>query len=286
MSDISENNKTKNILKNPIHYSKIPPLNKINKIDNISKPTSTGMRKNNSAINILNRNILSINNSNFDHLKKVKIQSTLSQLDKNENNYLNPISSYSFKNEDIEENKKRNVINSLPWLNIIKNKLFAIDINSKVKKGRNISRNIFDDEKKKIIISPNKILNNSHNSNNNNKSDDEDKAINSYKYINKNIIKNSGIDYKFNSAGSMDNIFNCQRFKIDSETLNNKKMNFKDYFNNKKEIDYWKKKKKKKNKSLDISFDENLNEVSPEKLKSMFFNNAAIYHRNWWKIDP
>ena len=286
MSDISENNKTKNILKNPIHYSKIPPLNKINKIDNISKPTSTGMRKNNSPINILNRNILSINNSNFDHLKKVKIQSTLSQLDKNENNYLNPISSYSFKNEDIEENKKRNVINSLPWLNIIKNKLFAIDINSKVKKGRNISRNIFDDEKKKIIISPNKILNNSNNSNNNNKSDDEDKAINSYKYINKNIIKNSGIDYKFNSAGSMDNIFNCQRFKIDSEPLNNKKMNFKDYFNNKKEIDYWKKIRLKKNKSLDISFDENLNEVSPEKLKSMFFNNAAIYHRNWWKIDP
>ena len=286
MSDIPDNSKSRNILKNPIHYSKIPPLNKINKIDNISKPTSTGMRKNNSPINILNRNILSINNSNFDHLKKVKIQSTLSQLDKNENNYLNPISSYSFKNEDIEENKKRNVINSLPWLNIIKNKLFAIDINSKVKKGRNISRNIFDDEKKKIIISPNKILNNSNNSNNNNKSDDEDKAINSYKYINKNIIKNSGIDYKFNSAGSMDNIFNCQRFKIDSEPLNNKKMNFKDYFNNKKEIDYWKKIRLKKNKSLDISFDENLNEVSPEKLKSMFFNNAAIYHRNWWKIDP
>ena len=281
MSDISENNKPKNILKYPIHYSKILPETKNKKIFGICN--SSGLKKNNSAINILNRNLLSINNSNFDHLKKVKIQSTLSQLDKNENNYLNPISSYSFKNEDIEENQKKNVINSLQWLNIIKNKLFSIDINSKVRKGKNISRNIFYDEKKKIIISPNKILNN----NNNNKSDDESKVINSYQYINKDIINNNGIDYKFNSAGSMDNIFNCQRFKIDSEQLNNKKMNFKDYFNNKKEnIDYWKKMRLKKNKSLDVSFDENLNEVSPEKLKSVFFNNDAVYHKNWWEIDP
>ena len=84
----------------------------------------------------------------------------------------------------------------------------------------------------------------------------------------------------------MDNIFNCQRFKIDSEQLNNKKMNIRDYFNNKKEnIDYWKKIRLKKNKSLDKSFDEDLNVVSPEKLKSIFLNNAAIYHKNWWEID-
>ena len=131
-------------------------------------------------------------------------------------------------------------------------------------------------------------MNNSYNSNNNNnKSDDEDKVINSYQYLNNNIIKNNGIDYKFNSAGSMDNIFNCQRFKIDSEQLNNKKMNIRDYFNKKENIDYWKKIRLKKNKSLDMSsLDENLNEVSPEKLKSIFFNNAAVYHKNWWKIDP
>ena len=283
MSDIPDNSKSRNILKNPIHYSKILPENKINKIDNIFKSTSDGIRKNNSSINILNRNILSINNSNFDHLKKVKIQSTLSQLDKNENNYLNPISSYSFKNEEIKENQKKNVINSLQWLNIIKNKLFSVDINSKIQKGKNISRKIFYDQKKKIIISPNKILNISYN---NNKSDDEDKVISSYQYKDKKLINNNGIDYKFNSAGSMDNIFNCQRFKIDSEQLNNKKMNIRDYFNNKKEnIDYWKKIRLKKNKSLDKSFDEDLNVVSPEKLKSIFFNNAAIYHKNWWEID-
>lgn len=235
------------------------------------------LKANNSSINILNRNILSINNSKFDNLKKVKSLSTIYQIDKNENNYLNPLSNYSFKQNEMKEEQKRNNINSLEWLSIIKHKLFSIDINSKVKKGKNISRNQFYEEKNRTIISPSKILKNNNVENN--------KVITSYQFINKNntINNNYGYDYKFNSGRSMDNIFNCKRFKINSEVLNKKKMNIKEFLNQKENIDYWKKMRLNQNKSLDISSDENINENSPDKLKSNYLYFER--HKNWWKKD-
>ena len=246
-----------------------------------SRLNSSYLKSNNSSINILNRNILSINNSNFDNLKKVKSQSTIYQVDKNDNNYLDPVSNYSFRNNEIKENQKRNIINSLEWFNIIKNKIFSVDINTNIKKGKNISRNKFYEEKNRLIISPKKILNN------NNKNDDN-KVITSYQYINKNKNDNNsryvnGYDYKLNSALSMDNIFSCKRFKKDSEELNKKRFDINDYLNKKEKIDYWKNIKLRKNKSLDTSLDENLKE-KPKKLKSkyLYFQN----YKNWWKIDP
>ena len=287
---MSDNNINNNISKS-IESSKIELKNsKSNEnlknnnqtIYNNPKSPSEYLKKNNPTINIVNRNILSINNSNFEHLRKVKSQSTIYQIDKKGNNYLDPIYGFSFINNEMKENQKRNNINSLAWLNIIKNKLFSIDINSKVKKGENISRSQFYEQKKKIIISPGKILKN------NNKLNDN-KVINSYKYINKDVLKINGLDYKFNSASSMDNIFSCNRFKINSEPLNSKKMNIKEYFgNNKNNIDYWKKIRLSKNNSLDMSFDK---ESSPQKLKSNFLyfdknHEGVIRHKNWWKIDP
>lgn len=297
MSDIIKNNNSSNIKNKSIESSKTEP-EKIKSIQNLKKNSHTfyNIYKSSSSecinkkfptINLLNRNLLSINNSNFDYLKKVKSQSTIYQVEKNENNYLNPLSDYSFINNEMKENQKRNNINSLAWLNIIKNKLFSIDINSKVKKGKNISRNQFYEQKNKITIPQNKIINN----NNNDIKSNENKVINSYQYKNKDILKNTGVDYKFNSSCSMDNIFNSNRFKINSNLLNKKKMNFKEYFGDYKEnIDYWKKLKLKRNKSLDMSFDEILKENSSQNLKSNFLyfdknHNSIIRHKNWWKIN-
>ena len=199
MSEVTINNKSSiEILKN----------NNNNNISNSSKSSLPCKNKNNSSINLLNRNLLSVNNSKFENLKKVKSQTTIYQMDKNESNYLDPLSSYSFIKNEAKELQKRNNINNLEWLSIIKHKLFSIDVNSKVKKGRNISRNDFYEEKNKIIISSDKISDINNNSKNNINNIDENKIMNSYQFINKNIKRdNNGQDYKFNSTASMDNIF-------------------------------------------------------------------------------
>ena len=259
--------------------------------NNYSKNTSTSLyndihsssryiKPNNSSINLLNRNLLSINNSHFDHLKKVKSQATIFQLDKNDNNYLDPLAIYSYKNNEIKENQKRNNINSLEWLNIVKHKIFSVDVNSKIKSGKNISRNEFYEEKNKNI----KILKNYKLDNKNKK---ENKIINSYQFMNISKI-NEGSDYKFNTKLSMDNIFNCKRFKKDSEELNKKKMNIDEFINRDKNenIDHWKKIKLKKNKSMNSSLDEE----SIKNLKSnyLYFDKDLkinLRNKNWWKIN-
>ena len=215
MSDIIKNNNSSNIKNKSIESSKTEP-EKIKSIQNLKKNSHTfyNIYKSSSSecinkkfptINLLNRNLLSINNSNFDYLKKVKSQSTIYQVEKNENNYLNPLSDYSFINNEMKENQKRNNINSLAWLNIIKNKLFSIDINSKVKKGKNISRNQFYEQKNKITLSPRETKDNSLEKNNKNNT--------SAQLENKNNLS-LGIDYDYNnSIGSIDNILTCKRFK-------------------------------------------------------------------------
>lgn len=285
MSNISQNN----ILNNKFDYPSSQQKQIINKNNLKNKDSSlyekmqlipSYMKRSNSSLNILNRNLLSVNNSNFDHLKKVKNQSTIFQLDKNENNYLHPLSNYSFNKDKIKEDQKRNIINSLEWLNIIKNKIFTMDINTKIKKGQNITKSQFYEEKNKSIISPNKILNNNIINDNNNNN-----VIKPYQF--KNYMNNkrydNGIDYKYNSAISMDNIFNCKRFKKDSEEITKRNIDIKDYLNKKEKIDYWKQIKLKKEKSLDNIDDEHLKEKS-QKLRSnsLYFDQN---HKNWWKID-
>ena len=255
---------------------------------NNSRISSPDLLKNNSSLSLLNRNMLSINNSHFDHLKRVKSQSTLYQLDSKGNNYLKPISNYSYINNEMKEKQKRNSINSLEWLSIIKHKLFSIDINTRVKKGENISRNQFYEQKNKIIIAPNKLLKTPNEDNKGNKENKDNKVITSYQHINTNKTNNNGFDHKFNSSASMDNIFNSKRFKIDSEGLNKKMMNIKEFLNNKKESnDYWKNIKLQKNKILDTSFDSH----KSQRLKDNFLyfdknHQFQVRPKNWWKIDP
>ena len=287
MSNLPKNNNINNTLykDNELLKVKNEIFQNNNTADyNNSKISSRNLIKNNSSLTILNRNMLSINNSHFDHLKKVKNLSTLYDLDPKGNNYLQPLSNYSYINNEMKEKQKRNNINSLEWLSIIKQKLFSIDINNRLKKGKNISRNQFYEQKNKIIISPNKLLKNYNNVENNK----ENKVITSYEYINGNKANTLGIDHKFNSSASMDNIFNNKRFKIDSERLNNTKMNINEFLINRKDSDndYWKKIKLQKNKALDTSFDSNLS----QKLKNKFLyfdknNQIQIRPKNWWKID-
>ena len=104
--------------------------------------------------NLLKRNYFSINNRYYDYLKNIcpKKQATIYEQNINENNYLTPISIY---NSYYKYNIPSNVINKGTY-NIAKEKLFAKDISSSIKKGNLVSRNDFILEKIKLM----KIKNN------------------------------------------------------------------------------------------------------------------------------
>jgi hypothetical protein len=244
-----------------------------------SRLNSSYLKSNNSSINILNRNILSINNSNFDNLKKVKDTKTIFDNNKEGNNYLNPISIYKIREEENKEASKRNNINSLQWLNLVKNKLFSFDLNSKVKKGKNISRNTFYELKNKTIISPRKIIDDSSKRNSNSYN-------NSSEFKNKNNLS-EGLDYNYNTNYSIDNFFSCKRFKKDNDKLNKlveyTSRPYQDY-------DYWKKLKIQKSNSTDELFNKDTKKFDEKKLKSnmLFFDKNhknIVRDRNWWIID-
>ena len=231
---------------------------------------SQKFRYNNSSHDLFNRNILSINNSNFDKLKKVKDTKTIFEINKGGNNYLNPISIYKIREEENKEAVKRNNINSLQWLNLVKNKLFSLDLNSKVKKGKNITRNIFYELKNKTIISPRKILddNNKRNSNSYN---------NSSEFKNKNNLS-EGLDYNYNTNYSIDNFFGYKRFKKDNDKLNKLvEYTSRPY----QDFDYWKKLRIQKSYSTDELINKDSKKFDEKILKS----NRLNRQRNWWIID-
>ena len=202
--------------------------------------SSSRFRTNNSSHDLFNRNILSVNNSNFDNIKKVKDTKTIFDINKEGNNYLNPVSIYKIREEENKEASKRNNINSLQWLNLVKNKLFSFDQNSRVKKGKNISRNTFYELKNKTIISPRKIIDDSSKRNSNSYN-------NSSEFKNKNNLS-EGLDYNYNTNYSIDNFFSYKRFKKDNDKLNKllecTSRPYQDY-------DYWKKLKIQKSYSTD-----------------------------------
>ena len=253
--------------------------------------TSCRFRTNNSSHDLFNRNILSVNNSNFDNLKKVKDTKTIFDINKegeilynignaNEvNNYLNPVTIYKIREEENKEASKRNNINSLQWLNLVKNKLFSFDLNSKVKKGRNISRNAFYELKSKTIISPRKIIDdgNERNSNGYSKSSE---------FKNKNNLS-EGLDYNYNTNYSIDNFFGYKRFKKDNDKLNKLvEYNSRPY----QDYDYWKKLKIQKSNSTDELMNRDSKKFDEKILKSniLFFDKNhknIVRNRNWWIID-
>ena len=246
---------------------------------NSSSISSPRYRDNNSTHNIFDRNLLSINNSYFDKLKQVKSTASVTQLNKKENSYLEPLLMYKTIKDDYKECQKRNNINSLEWLNVIKNKLFSIDINSRIKNGSNISKNQFYEQKNKIILSPSSLKDNSLENNNKNNT--------SYQFENKNNLS-TGYDYDYNNHnGSIDNILTCKRFKKDNKILNKIQTN---YIKQEKFSDYWKKLRIEKSKSTDELIRKDFKKYDEKKLKDKFLYfdknyKDIIRHKNWWKID-
>ena len=267
----------------PLEFYALGKINKniynnLSNFDNSSSLSSPRLRAYNSSHNLFDRNLLSVNNSYFDQLKQVKKIATLDQLNKNENSYVNPLLIYKIRKEENKENQKRNNINSLEWLNIIKSKLFSIDIKSRIKNGTNISRNQFYEQKNKIILSPKKSKENNINQNNT-----------SYQFENKSKLSD-GIDYNYNTNtnGSFENIFGSRRFKKDNEKLNSLK---KIYLKQEKISDYWKKLKIEKSHSTDELISKDFKKNDQKQLKSNFLYfdknyTDIIRHKNWWKIDP
>jgi hypothetical protein len=269
----------------PLEYYALGKINKefynnSSTFYNLSSLSSTRIRVNNSSHDLFNRNLLSVNNSYFDKFKQVKKSATLNQLNKNEPNYLNPLLLYKIRKAENIESQKRNNINSLEWLNIIKSKLFSIDINSKIKNGTNISRNEFYEQKNKMILSPKNLKDNFI--------DYANKNNISYQFENKKKLSD-GIDYNYNTNtnGSFENIFNSGRFKKDNEKLNKLR---KIYLNKEKYSDYWKKLRIEKSHSTDELISKDFKKCDEKQLKSNFLYfdknyTNIIRHKNWWKIE-
>lgn len=283
----NSNNKIKSlkekykIISHPLEYYALGKIDKnmYNIPSTLYGLSSSRFRTNNSSHDLFNRNILSVNNSNFDNLKKVKDTKTIFDINKEGNNYLNPVSIYKIREEENKEAIKRNNINSLQWLNLVKNKLFSFDLNSKVKKGKNITLNQFYELKNKTIISPRKIIDDSSKRNSNSYN-------NSSEFRNKNNLS-EGLDYNYNTNYSIDNFFNYKRFKKDNDKLNKlveyTSRPYQDY-------DYWKKLRIQKSYSTDELINKDSKKFDEKKLKSntLFFDKnhkGIVRHRNWWIID-
>ena len=228
-----------------------PNINTKNLFNNNSLK-KCGLNYNHSSHELFDRNILSVNNSYFDKYKEVKPRMNLCVSVKNENNYLDPVLTSKIRNDFNHEMQKQNNINSLEWFHVIRNRVYIIDQNSKIKKGNNISTKEFYQEKGNNL---------------------EQKS------------NKRGLDC-FNKGNSLNSIFNIKRYKEGNEQLINKK----EHFPKEKEItqiesdnNYWKKLRIENN----IYDNKKINE---KKLKEncLYFDKNhknIIRHKNWWKID-
>lgn len=152
LKDIKKNNNlSNNKNKNNINFRSIEfyALGKVNNYKKINHfiPNNNGFRS--TSNNLLKRNYFSINNRIFDDLKdrNPKKQATIYEQNIDENNYLTPLNVFnSFQRYDLPSN----VVNQETY-NIAKEKLFAKDIFSTIKKGNHISRNDFVSQKQNLL---------------------------------------------------------------------------------------------------------------------------------------
>ena len=240
----------------------------INIINNNNiKKLNPKLNYNHSSHELFERNILSVNHPYFDKYKEVKPRYKLNSSDKNENNYLEPLSSLRERNQHNMESQKHNNINSLQWLHVINKKVYISDKDSKIKKGNNITLSEFYKEK----------------GNNNMK-------------INKNN-NSKGLDFHSVENNNLNRIFSIKRFKINNDNL----IKEKELFSKEREIDqiendnnYWKKLRIEnnsiKNKTC-INNSTDTKKFNEKKLKENFLYfdknyTNIIRHKNWWKIDP
>ena len=223
------------------------------KITNFISPNS-GFRS--TSNNMLKRNYFSINNRHFDDLKNIypKKQATIYEQNIKENNYLTPLSIFNtIQRYDLPNN----VVNQETY-NIAKEKLYAKDIFSTIKKGRHLSRNDFFKQKQNIMGSVN---------------NDKDSNKQFCTPVNKSL--NNG-----------DNFKELKRY--------NSYVNIKEYnrdLNEKMIIDKEKNEKKLMHYSSTKAFaPKNPKDITKEELKNrnlLFDKNHSqiVRDRNWWKIN-
>ena len=256
LKDIKKNNNLSNDKnKNNINVRSIEfyALGKVNNYKKINHfiPNNNGFRS--TSNNLLKRNYFSINNRIFDDLKdkNPKKQATIYEQNIDENNYLTPLNVFnSFQRYDLPSN----VVNQETY-NIAKEKLFAKDIFSTIKKGNHISRNDFVSQKQNLLgtadTKDNKFL-----TPNNNRS------------INDDNIK------EFKRYNSCINIMEENREKKYSE-INKEKNNDKKLINSSSSRAFVPKNPKDFTKEIlantIIHFDKN--------------HTNIVRDRNWWKIN-
>ena len=142
----SNENLDKNINRRSIDFYALGKVSNYHKITQFIPPNN-GFRS--TSNNLLKRNYFSINNRHFDDLKNInpKKQATIYEQNINENNYLTPFNVFnSFQRYDLPNN----VVNQETY-NIAKEKLFAKDNFSSIKKGKNLSRNDYFLQKQNLL---------------------------------------------------------------------------------------------------------------------------------------
>jgi hypothetical protein len=229
---------------------KVPPYKKIS---NFMAPNS-GFRS--TSNNMLKRNYFSINNRNFDDLKNIypKKQATIYEQNINENNYLAPLSIFNtIQRYDLPNN----VVNQETY-NLAKEKLYAKDILSTIRKGKHLSRNDFFKQKQNLMGGAN---------------NDKD--------------SNKPFSTPFNkSLNNGDNVKELKRY--------NSYVNIKEYNRDLKEkmmIDKEKNEKKLMHSSSTKAFvPKNPKDITKEELKNrnlLFDKNHSqiVRDRNWWKVN-
>ena len=153
---------------------KVKNQNKSLNNSNISLYRSQGFRS--SSNDMIKRNVLSMNSTCFDDMKKKsKEYSTIKKQILEDNDYLNPLKIYkSFHKYDVHNN----CINQETY-NLAKKKYYSRDRISNIKTGLYLTRKQFNEQKKNLLQNNTnyKTLNTDINNdlNNNNKSDNSDK---------------------------------------------------------------------------------------------------------------
>lgn len=141
--NLTEENKNK---EHPLLFYTLGKVNNY-KIYNSNIPLYTSQGFRSSSNDMMKRNLLSINTSYYDELKKKKGNSTIRQQIIEENDYLNPLKIYkSFHKYDVSNN----CINQETY-NLAKKKMYSKDIISNIKKGLYITKKEFIEQKKKIL---------------------------------------------------------------------------------------------------------------------------------------
>ena len=135
--------KEKNKTSTPLHSLEFIALGRVSSSPKFNYTFNYNNAFRSNSNDLITRNIFSINNSTFIEMNKKPKQPTLKDQDITNNNYLKPLDAYkSFQKYSLTSD----VINRGTY-DIAKERLFAKDIQSELKKGNYITKNDFLEEK-------------------------------------------------------------------------------------------------------------------------------------------